>query len=148
MINYIDDRNATLQRMAEHGGLWVTDRLAAKRSGMVHPFEVSAERGDDANKLMLRLLGLAGTNAKRRSSEWRARALHSMIKAVPHPVIVIRDAHLIRKGTLKLMRVWGKQLKTPVVLVGNVSRIAVAVEDDSSFMQRANFCVSVTRLWD
>lgn len=141
---WVSDQGASLSGMMEHGGLWVAERLPPLGADRWDVWEVDAEPRDTMWKILGRW---AATKMGRlpQGGQERQRLFCETV-ASGRVILVVHDAHQWPGHLQRNMRRLAESA-APVVLVGDVVKIASAVGDDASFMGRAAFCIKAQRLF-
>lgn len=131
------------------GGFVIGKQLPESQGwlGGIKVVEITAEKKDNADKVASKILGEFGIKPNR-GPEIRARQLKSSFKDIyqtyRHIVIVINDAHLLSKDTLRnLKSIHELTLDTGklpgIILLGPLAAIITAINSIEDIKQRALF---------
>lgn len=141
MMQWVSSEGATIEKMLAIGNLWVVETLPPM--GMRRQrWEATAEETDTSDKLMRRWANVPLP----RSSEARCRHFNEMVAPYGSSVLIIHDAHILKGKVLANMRLFAEKT-APVILVGDALTIGAKTLNELSFMQRASFCITPTRLF-
>lgn len=147
-MSYVDLKGATLQGMAAHHNLWMTERLPESNSTPITLLTAQAEPKHNMRALMLQWAENGGFGQMPRSTQGISRRFAMALKQAEPPVIlVVEQAHVLRKLILRQMRVVSEHGAT-VILQGNVHSMLVKTENFKDFYQRVLCAIPVTKLFD
>ena len=142
---WIDSQGATLETMAEHNLLWVTEQRPPDGKSGRMVFVVEADEKDRMVDLMKKWLGGTGSEIPRSHFEIE-RQFMSMLSGWNNTALIVENAHVLRGAVLEKFRLFSEK-RILVVLVGDVSRISVAMDDFPGFFQRASYCIKAARIF-
>lgn len=141
MMQWVSSEGATIEKMLAIGNLWVVETLPPM--GMRRQlWETTAEEKDTSDKLMRRWANVSLP----RSSEARQQHFAEMVSPYGASLLVIYDAHNLSGKVLANMRLFAEKV-APVILVGDALTIGAKTLNELSFMQRASFCITPTKLF-
>lgn len=141
MMQWVSSEGATIEKMLATGNLWIVEQLP--QMGLKRQlWEATAEEKDTSDKLIRRWANVPLP----RSSEARQRHFANMASPYGSSVLVIHDAHVLSGKVLANMRLFAEKT-APVILVGDALTIGAKTLNDLSFMQRAQFCITPTKLF-
>lgn len=144
MPQWIDENGATLNAMAEHGLLWVVEKIPTGLPKMAI-WELAAREGDRVADLITRWLEAMHIPVPQSHSA-RESELMKSLQYQRDVVLVIENADLLRGNVLNGLRLLTEK-SVLLVLVGDVAQIYVSTKSVPSFYQRAIYCVPVTKLF-
>ncbi len=140
MIQWVSNERATIAKLAEHGQLWIVNKLPPLGLPPYNVWEISVQEGDTLNKLIRRWANTTLPPGNEASEQRFA----DMIKASDNLALVLQDAHLLQGEQLQGIRLFAEHY-APVILVGDVLTIGAKVIDTKNateFMQEAKFCIT------
>lgn len=145
MPTWIDDRGATLEKLRQHGRLWVCERLPCRLDKTLQRFDILADSSDDTSTLMHKWWWLFGPGPV--ADDQLQAQFHAVLARMGPVALVVHDAHTLKGSTLDKMRLLPelKGCDVVVVLQGDVSAIDMATRSCPSFYQRAAYCIEVER---
>ena len=145
MIQWVSNERATIDKLVEHGRLWVVDQLPPLGLPKYDIWEIFAKVGDTRNKLIRRWAKTPLPHGNEASEQ----QFIEMLKASSNLVLVLHDADLLKGSQLADISLFSENY-APVILVGDVLTIGAKVIDNKNvaqFMRQARFCITPTMLF-
>lgn len=142
---WLNSEGATLEKLREHGNLWVFDQLPPKGTKRTEIWEVTAMPGDKVITLITKYLESIHY-AVPRTTQQRLQMFFDAASYNESLVIVVRDAHVLRGNVIGALRQLAEK-GLLVVLVGDPALIDVATRPYPDFYQRALYCVKTANLF-
>lgn len=145
-MSWINSRGATIQKLLEHGNLWVVERLPHSSGGGPLLWVAQAEKKNKVYHLYEKWVANTGIQLPK-STEARSRFfIENVLLKNPSPVLVIEEAHLLDGATIASMRSLAERA-APVIFVGDVAKIRVATDQYADFYQRANYLIDAVDIF-